>query len=341
MKIKTNPTIDAFFSRCRYHLTHETKNDFLGMQVSSQNELEICQKMKEAGFAEFMGPQKDWPSLFIKTKDYLKSPYQSHIKFDQIKGKEFRFTKETMPSHELFSVSSIHPDPNRELSDWMTLRALDESYQATFLWQGQEVWMMDAPSEANTMDPYAKKAHGNVLTFGLGIGYFIYMAMLNPEVKSITVIEKSKAVIDLFDEVLRPQFLTHIPINIIEGDAFNFFDQDFLNDYDYVFVDIWKSNEDGYKLIEKLLEQVLPDFDKVDFWIESSCFEFMPALIYLYFDALAYHKSIKHPVKVYQRVHKKIIAYFDQIEETIDDVDQLKHYMYDPHVLRSIAAITI
>jgi len=341
MKIKTNPELESFFAICKYHLTHETKNEFLGLQVTKQNEAQIKQEMKEAGFAEFMGPQETWPSLFISTKDFLKSPYHSHIHLDKIQDKSFRFTTETLPSHELFSVSSIHSDPHRELNDWMTLRALDEPYQATFLWQGKEVWMLDAPSEANTMDPYAKKAKGNVLTFGLGIGYFIYMASLNPEVTSITVIEKSRAVIDLFEKVLLPQFPQAIPITIIEGDAFNFFDEVFMSDYDYTFVDIWQSNEDGFKLIQRLLEQYQPPFEKLDFWIESSCLEFIPALIFLTFEAMAHHRVMKHPDKSYQKVLKKISLYLESIDETVTEVDRLKTIMYDPKILREIISITV
>jgi hypothetical protein len=336
MQIKTNPELERFFSRCKNNLTHEMKNEFLGLQVNPQNEIEIQEAMKEAGFAEFQGPRSSWPSLFISTEAFLKSPYHSHIHLDKIQDKSFRFTTETLASHELFSVSSIHPDPLRELNDWMTLRALDEPYKATFLYQGKEVWMLDAPSEANTMDPYATKAKGNVLTFGLGIGYFIYMAMLNPEVTSITVIEKSKAVIDLFEKYLLPQFPKNITLNIIEGDAFNFFDEEFMKDYDYTFVDIWQSNEDGFKLIQGLLEQYLPAYDQVDFWIESSCVEFIPALIYLTFDSMAHHRVMKHPDKMYQKVLKKINLYLESIDETVTEVDRLKTFMYDPEILRKI-----
>jgi hypothetical protein len=341
MKIQNNPDIERFFKRCIHNLTHETKNEFLGLRVTKANEREIQLRMKEAGFHEFQGEESTWPSLFISTQAHLQSPYHHAIKLGKIQNKDFSYTTETIPSNELFSVSSIQSDPIRELNESMILRALDEPYKATFLRQGKEVWMLDAPSEANTMDPYAKKAQGHVLTFGLGIGYFVYMAALNPEVQSITVIERSRSVIDLFESVFLPQFPKHIPISIIQGDAFNFFDEDYLNDYDYVFVDIWQSNDDGYLLIEKLLGQYLPHHDKVDFWIESSCFEFMPALIAQYFEALSRHQSLKIEDKQYRKVLKKIITYFERIETTIDSVDQLKHYMYDPLVLRSIAAIKI
>jgi hypothetical protein len=341
MKILSNPDIERFFKRCHSNLTHETKNEFLGMRVTKANEREIQLKMKEAGFHEFQGEESTWPSLFISTKDHLQSPYHKAIKLGKIQHKDFKYTTEKITSNELFSVSSIQYDPLRELNDSMILRALDEPYEATFLWQGKEVWMLDAPSEANTMDPYAKKAQGHVLTFGLGIGYFVFMAALNPQVESITVIERSQSVINLFESVFLPQFPKTMPISIIQGDAFNFFDEEYLNDYDYVFVDIWQSNDDGYPLIERLLGQCQPHHDKVDFWIESSCFEFMPALIFQYFEARSRHQTLKIGDKQYRKVLKKISTYFDQIETTVDSVDQLKHYMFDPKVLRSIAAIKI
>ena len=95
--------------------------------------------------------------------------------------------------------------------------------------------MLDAPSEANTIDSYAKKATGAVLTYGLGIGYFIYMAMLNPNVESITVIENSMEVIQMFESYLLPQF-PKLPLTIIHGDAFNYHNEKYLDNFDYVFV---------------------------------------------------------------------------------------------------------
>ena len=339
MKIKLNMDIDQFFQRCMNHLMSDHKNDFLGLKVTMANQLKIQRQMKKAGFQEFQGLEDTWPSLLISAEEYQKTPYNSHVKLDQIEDKGFRFSKETVNANELFSISAIHSDLERELNDWMTLRALDQPYVATYLWQGDKVWMLDAPSEANTMDPYAHKAHGNVCTFGLGIGYFSFMAMLNPNVKSITVIERSPAVISMFKKYLLPQFPTTIPITIIEGDAFDYFTDTYINDFDYVFVDIWQSNDDGFLLIERLLSQYYPDFQKVDFWIESSCFEFLSALIFTYFNAIAHHKPIKHNNPLYHRLLKKISCYFEGINKTVTDVSELKFYMYDTETLRLIVAV--
>ena len=46
--------------------------------------------------------------------------------------------------------------------------------------------------------------------------------------------------------------------------------------------DIYQSNNDGLIMIEKLLEQANLPTDKLDFWIENSCLEILPTLIFDY-----------------------------------------------------------
>ncbi len=341
MKIKRTQAIDQFFNRCIHNIQNESKNQFLGKSITKDDELKIQQALKKAGFSEFAGEKDTWPSLYISSKNYQESPYNKSIKLDCVQSNEFTYRVETIRANELFSLSSIQYDPKRELNDSMRLVALDEPYPATFLYQNNEVWMLDAPSEAETINPYAQKAFGNVLTFGLGIGYFPFMAMLNPKVKSITVIEKSSAVIEMFNTFIKPQFPHPVEFNIIEGDAYDYFNEIQISKYDYVFVDIWQSNEDGLIVIEQLLEKYLPPFSKVDFWIETSCFEVLPSLILLYFESLSRNKSFKTEDRVYQKIVRKISCYFNTIDQIIDDETILKDFMYDTKLHREILSIKL
>lgn len=336
MKIKQTPEIKEFYKRCMDNVKKDDKNRFLGVSVTKDNESYLQRQMGKSGFQEFLGPADCWPSLFISSRDVMASPYNTAVKLDMIENEGFRFSSEMIPANQLFNVSGIIFDENRELNDWMQLRALDQPYLANVLWQKDEVWMLDAPSESNTIDPNAKKAHGNVLTFGLGIGYFAFMALLNPKVKSVTIIEKSPSVIAMFRKFILPQFPASDRINIIEGDAFDYFRQSFMQDFDYVFVDIWKSGDDGFLMIEQLLEQYEPPFEKVDFWIEHSCFEFIPTLILLYFVSISGNKNKPHLDPVYSRVQQKISNYFDSEDTVVSDVESLKDRMYDMQILRRI-----
>lgn len=339
MQIKRSPAIDQFMKRCLNHLNNETKNEFLGLNIETLDHDRLRRSMGKAGFQEFKGSKTEWPSLYLSTQEYIQNPYTSHIRFDDLSQTAFKYTQETIQAHELFSVSSIVEDENRELNDWMKLRAMDEPYQATFLWQDNEVWMLDAPSEMNTIEPYAKKAKGKVLTFGLGIGFYVYMALLNDDVESVTIVERSPEVIQLFNTVLRPQFPQSKEIKIIQGDAFDYFNEDTLNQYDSVFVDIWQSNEDGLEMIERLLEQYNPPFDQVDFWIESSCMEIMHALVFMVLKGMIENKAYKNKDPMLNRILGKINQYLQQKDEEVDDVNRLKELMYEPKILREILAL--
>jgi hypothetical protein len=341
MKIERNPEIDAFFRRCRKHLTHDTKNQFVGRNVTRNNHDVLRRQMKAAGFAEFQGPEDQWPSLWISTHDFLNRPYPQTIRWEALSTGHFRFDRLKLNAGELFNAQAIVMDPQRELNESMVLRALDESYDAPFLWQSDEAWMMDVPSEALTIDLLAEKAAGHVLAIGLGIGYYAFMALRNPAVKSVTVIENSVEVIDLFERVLHPQFPRPHDLHIVHGDAFEVFTLDGLVSYDTVFVDIWRSAEDGYPLIERLLSQTNPPLTKLDLWIEDSCFEFMPSLIFLYFEGLAHHRPVIQHDPFYARQLRKIARYFEQDLSVINSVDELKHRMYDRSVLRAIAATKV
>jgi len=336
MKIKKTPDVHAFFQRCLNNLANEHKNDFIDLYITKENEMLIQRKMAKAGFFEFTEPKETWPSLFISTQAFIDSMYHKNIHLEKIKDDHFSLTHETIKANYLFNVDAIQPDANRELNDWMILRALDEDYQALLLYQDDKSWMIDAPSESNTIDPLAQKAFGNVLTFGLGIGYFVYMTCLNPNITSITVIERSKAVINMFNSDIFPQIPNNHKITIINEDAFNLFHQDYLDQFDYVFVDIWQSNNDGLKIIEQLLMQYNPPHEKIDFWIEFSCLEVLPALIFIYFYKQLNKKYSHHLIHEYSGLFTKITKYFKAIKMEIDDVNVLKDYMYDLKVLRAI-----
>ena len=305
------------------------------MRVSKAREKYIQKQLSRHGFAEFSFPEP--PSLFLSADEWEKTPYHSHIDLTHISSHHFSFEKEWVKGNELFNADAIQKDPQRELNDWMKLRAMDRDFQAVYLYQDDKDWMMDAPSEAFTNDPCAAKAHGRVLTFGLGIGYFLFMACQNPKVEDITVIEYSQPVIDMFNKYLLPQFPPHVPVHIIQGDAYKVWQKEYLDQFDYIYTDIWQSSDDGLKAITKLLEQYEPPFDKTDFWIEDSCYEIMWTLSLLYFRELATKRKAQINPKL-NTYMKKIRRYYAGNRETVINVKRLQFLMYDTETIRHILA---
>ena len=265
MEIKLTKEIEDFLDRCRYNIYNDTKNEFVGLHVTKAEEKAVQKEMRDAGFAEFLQDEENWPSLFLSKKEWEKSPYHANVSLDLIRDAHFSYEKNKVTGRELFNVDAIQKDPNRELNDWMKLRAMDSSFEAIYLYQDDQDWMIDAPSEAATNNICAEKAHGKVLTFGLGIGYFIYMAMANPNVTEITCVEKSEEVIAMFKRFIYPQFPQDIPLTIIQGDAFDYFNEEFMSQFDYSYTDIWLSSNDGLQIIKQLLHQYVPPFKDSDF----------------------------------------------------------------------------
>ena len=338
MKVNCTEEIQSFMDRCMFHIQSDWKSEFVGMHITKAQEKQIQREMHEAGFHEFAGSEDTWPSLFLSSSEWAESPYHSSISLDLIKDENFSFETVRTAGRELFNADAIVKDPDRELNDSMVLRAMDRNFDAIYLYQDDDEWMVDAPSEAATNDAPAARAHGKVVTFGLGIGYFIFMAMRNPLVKEITVVESSAEVIAMFERFLYPQFPHDIPLHFIHGDAFDYFNESFLSGFDYIYTDIWKSAQDGLEIMEKLLHQYVPPFEKADFWIEDSCEEIMWTLIFLYFEAIA-HDRIPEVNPIYESQMQKIRAWFDPIEHTITDPKEIQFYMYDTDTIRNILSL--
>ncbi len=335
MRIENQPEIASFLERCRENLANGSLNEYLDHRVTPGNEEYLKKKLRAAGAAEFFGPRETWPSLFLSSEDWLNSPYHSSIKLEAIEDEHFSYEPMTVLAGRLFSLDSVQPDPKRELNDWMKLRAMDQPFETAVLYQEDEMWMIDAPSEAATNDPFAAKARGRVVTFGLGLGYFLFMVLANPKVESVTVVEKSEAVLRMFEASLLPQFAHRDKIRLLHGDALDFWNEAFLASFDYIYADIWQSGEDGLFWMSDLLSRYHPDDAKTDFWIEDSCLVALRTVVFLHFEELFYHCR-REVSEDYLPLMEKTRQYFQRIGETVGSTEPLKHYLYDKSVLRSI-----
>lgn len=336
MYIERNQETLSFINKCRHNLSRVDKNIFLDLKVTPKNEMAIKRKLQKAGFAEFKD-LANAPGLFISTSQWLNSPFHSNIVFPQASYYPFSYEKVHILGNRLFNADVIQKDPLRQLNDYLKLRAMDSDFETIYLYQNKKAWMLDAPSESLTNDPYASKAKGRVLTFGLGIGYFLYMALINPNVQEVTVVEKAPELIAMFKKVLFPQFPQNKKVNFICGDAYKLFNASFCQKYDYIYVDIWQSNNDGLIAIERLLKNYFPPLEKVDFWLEDSCQQIIWHLIFHYFCAIFENKEVK-VAKQYRYLMRKIENYFASCDVVITRPQQWQFFMYDCLTCRKILA---
>jgi len=133
--------------------------------------------------------------------------------------------------------------------------------------------MSDMPMEQHSNLEFIQKAHGNVLIAGLGIGLIIIAIQNNPEIKSITIVEKYQEIIDL----VFPFLPIKKECKVVCEDIFNYIPEKKFNT---IYFDIW--NDINYKIrgIEILGEKFIEYLDISDsdcymgFWREKDAIEY-------------------------------------------------------------------
>ena len=142
-------------------------------------------------------------------------------------------------------------------------------------------WMTVTPNEIETMRQPIQNSRGNVLTLGLGLGYFAFHAAQKDTVQSVTVVERDASVIELFRTHLLPQFPNRQKITVVCADAFEYLSPDHIGAYDYVFADLWHDPSDGlplYLRLRRLQKQL--GCSNWDYWIEPSLLSSLRHMVY-------------------------------------------------------------
>lgn len=104
--------------------------------------------------------------------------------------------------------------------------------------------MSNTLMEQRTNAHFVTWAHGDVLIGGLGLGMIVLAIQDKPDVKSITIIEKSNDVIMLM--LNQPNVYFNEKVNIVHGDVFTWKPAKGQK-FDCIYMDIWPYiNEDVY-----------------------------------------------------------------------------------------------
>ena len=157
----------------------------------------------------------------------------------------------------------------------------DEEFPFPAVLENGIEWMTVTPNEVETMRHPISMSHGRVLTLGLGLGYFAFHASEKADVESVTVIEQSADVIELFQSHILPQFPHREKIRIIRADAFAYLDSLADGDYDVLFADLWHDPSDGLdmylriKAHEKRLRKT-----QFTYWIEPSFLSLLRRMVF-------------------------------------------------------------
>jgi hypothetical protein len=207
-------------------------------------------------------------TLLSKEK-YYNDPYYKNIKIPEISDGNWEFRHEVYPPYRAVVAGDMLL--SEDFSEFPPLGFFESEFRFPAVLEGGNEWMTLTPVDLDTSTEAIARSRGKVITFGLGLGYFAYMASEKPEVTSVTVVERSEDVIRLFKKHILPQFGFADKIRIVSADAFDYAENVMpREDYDIAFVDTWRDASDGAPMFLRMkeLEKLSPKTEFL-YWIEG------------------------------------------------------------------------
>lgn len=173
------------------------------------------------------------------------------------------------------SVSEVQMELIRNRRDYWLVRGLKPNFEyVKLIKKGDGIMMSDTPMERNTNEAFLKKANGDVIIFGLGLGLIVLPLLSDPTIKSITVVELYQDLIDKITPILK-QYDKQNKLNVIQGDAFTYKPLKTAK-FDTVYFDIWIAiSDDNYEEQKKLERGIRKHLNKenpnafMDSWLKS------------------------------------------------------------------------
>ena len=263
-----------------------------------------------------------WDTQQLRIDDYLANPYLKAIDNLRFDKDGWSLVKKELKAYTLFPYQEeYHYGGNYNLK--MSLAYFNKDYVYPSITLFDNEWMSLNPYEIRTMETPIITARGKVLTLGLGLGYFAYMAHLKKEVKEVHIVEMDIELIKIFNEYLLPLFPYPEKIHIHKADAFYFIQNIKDRDYDYIFSDLWHDVSDGLSMYLKLKKTFnCFKYTQCAYWIEEAIVTYLRTLV----------------IGVLKDEYYQIINEYDEIQMLIKN--NLKDYQisnsYDLDALLSI-----
>jgi hypothetical protein len=206
----------------------------------------------------------------LDVNDYHDNLYYKNIKLPTIKVGNSELKYESYKPFEGFVCNDIiQTQMGRQIPQ---VGFFDQEFVYPAVLENGRIWMTVTPNEVETMKEAVEGASGNVLTFGLGLGYYAYMVSEKENVESVTIVDSNHDVINLFKKHILSQFQNAHKVKVIKADAFDFAKHDMpKGNYDFVFTDLWHDVSDGIPMYLKMKNYEKENPNTVfSYWIEKS-----------------------------------------------------------------------
>lgn len=215
----------------------------------------------------------------MEPASYLQNPCRLLLPFPEAREGAWRFTHLSYAPFQAFPRGNLLLLPSGRIQQ--PLGYFPEAFSYPAVLEKEREWMTLTPNEIETMQLSVAAAHGRAAVFGLGLGYFAFMAARKKEVSSLTVIERDENAIRLFQKWLLPHFPGKEKITLRHADAFDFIQAQAGRDsFDFAFVDLWHDVSDGLPLYLRFrkMESAFP-LASFHYWIEQDMLIFLRELL--------------------------------------------------------------
>lgn len=210
------------------------------------------------------------PSVRLLDKEkYEENPYYKNIRLKNVIDNDWEIRWEEYKPYQAVICDDMKIlDDKREIP---YLGFFPDGFSFPAILEDGNEWMTLTPVDLDTCDEAIEAAHGRVVTFGLGLGYYAYMAARKDNVESVTVVELSPNVIRLFKKHILPRMECRDKIRIVNADAFQYAEETMPSEgFDVAFVDTWRDASDGAPMYRRMkaLEHLSPK-TRFLYWVEG------------------------------------------------------------------------
>lgn len=192
------------------------------------------------------------------------------IESDTYRIKQIVLTKQQVQHEKLRGLFSR--------KGWMYIGLQADFSYISLIKKGEGCMMSDTPMERNTNRDFVKKANGDVLIFGLGLGLVILPLLEATDVRSVTVVELHQDLIDVVEPILKKHDKDS-KLKVIQGDCFEYH-KSIPKDkkWDCIYGDIWISiSADNYEEMKDLTKKYKFRVNRknkksfIDHWMKQYC----------------------------------------------------------------------
>lgn len=141
--------------------------------------------------------------LFVRANSYHPMPMvYDHLSEDGITFGKWRLRKKALPHS-----GKLRTHMKGDKHGWVQF---DGPVDITVLTRDNEPIMSLTPSELLSLRPGIKKAKGDVVITGLGLGYLLMEVCKRKQVKHVTVIERDPLILETIVPMLKPYLARHV-----------------------------------------------------------------------------------------------------------------------------------